>query len=383
MEKQDALLTASEEKRLRCYYRCAKYAGPTFGAGLMSGVLLLLLVMIHDLLLKDEDHPLIGICGGLAMMAICLVVFICLFAVSACGMSGKKYKAILEKVEVQEKKENSSYLAEGVGGQLAGKLTVSASQSEAGKKTGKAIETASVLLSIFGIFYILYARAETLAEVMEKGRVSIPETRKQARTIVLVTALLVLAVFTPDLADSYQTRQSNRQAASIAWHALYDQFQEAGFAVSGDDPDQISGEDEYCLHVLNGKYGSNRAMIFMSKSGRIASIGYIIDLDIQQEKADSLRKVSDFISAVSQGIAQVERQGELTVAEPRLIAADQPAIREFAEKLEKGTYFDPISVEYREQSFYAHVFLDIEPGDELEGRDSVSLWCNLYDVECT
>ena len=91
----------------------------------------------------------------------------------------------------------------------------------------------------------------------------------------------------PAFADSYRTIQNEQSALSAGRHTLDDYFQKQGFTVSGNDPDEDSGEPSHNIYVNPYDEEQDKdsyVSICVDRTGIIRYIRYYIYLDIDKEK---------------------------------------------------------------------------------------------------
>lgn len=180
-------------------------------------------------------------------------------------------------------KPDTTGVVVGIGGQIAGTLIASTSDSDWAKHIGKAMELISNLFLLAFASRAMRSQAEELAALMEQAHIPIPKTKRAAPCIVLAALLIVLLGFMPDLVDSCQTLRQNKQTATASWHYLYDHFQALGFHVSGDDPETASDVPDYSFYVTpDEKNNSTYASITLSKSGSIESVAYHDSLSVHE-----------------------------------------------------------------------------------------------------
>lgn len=347
MRTKTSILDISEQKRLKRYYICASIASAAFGAMLASGALVLLLSMIDDIFLRNETLYAAGFVVGLALMVICAVVFLCMVLVAKLGTSGKKYRAIVEKVEARQKKVDSTRVMAGIGGQMAGKLIASNSSNESAQKAEKALSAAATVATTVGVFQTLCAISENVEVVMKRAKMTVPKVGRYARITFFVPVLIVLLTYVPEYVGSIQTIRSERNAIRVNWHYLNDYFQERGYRVSGDDPVEWPKYPHHYLTIMPYAEGvDNRSEVNISveDKGLIDSIRYEIYLKGNREEAENMRKLRDTITNMQQEIGQAVRSGDIPVSDPHLLEVPTDLLDEFIRQFEAAPYQKKISV---------------------------------------
>ncbi len=342
METKTSILNASEQKRLRRYYYCTKLAGAALGASLISGFYMLFLVFVDDVFLGNETPYVLGFCVGIGMMLLFVIAFLFMLLASRFGMAGKKYEAILKKVEAHQKKLDDEYFAAGLGGQMAGGLIESTSDSEGGKKVGKAIEAISSAFLLFLSLKLLRGMSEDVAEVMRSAGMEIPRTKKFSTGIIVSSILIVLIVFIPELVDTCQTNRRNEAACSATWHSLDDYFRARDIRVSGYPPEDNRGFQPRLSVYPYDEVGDKDSCISInvSDSGRIESVDYYVYLDENKEKEENVRKMKDMLPDMCQTVSQAVQAGNLSVTDPRLFEVEDDLLDEFIQQFNARSYYD-------------------------------------------
>lgn len=356
-----AILNDSEKRMLKRFYFCAKAASAVLGV-FLALLALAILISLGNALFFESRAPLVkGTATVMILEAIILVLLTCTYGIPMIGTQTKKYKNLVEKVASYKRENNLRWVTVGVAGQAVGR-GMSHSDNGSIKWAGKAIQGIFSVLLFLQAFRILTALSEDIAEVMQNANVSRPHT-KWCSLAIWITPILVLSLsVVPEFVDAYQSIEEEKRAASVSWHALEDYFRKQGFAVRGEDPDDGgSGELGYSLYVqpYAEEIDQNTYVsINVARGGAVESVTYYVYLDVNKDKSENLRKLSDTLSMMNEQIGEATRIQNIRVTDPHLLEIQKPVLDSFAAQFESCSYYEPFTVKETDKS--AEYYLSID-----------------------
>lgn len=356
-----SILNDTEKRMLKRYYICAKIAKATLGVLLVVLALMILFPLFSAVFLESKALLVKGFGTALILTMISIVAFTCSYAIAVIGLHRKKYKAVLQKVESYQRENNLTWVMAGAAGQAAGRF-MSHSNNENTKQAGKAIEGISSLLLCFATFRSLTVIAENIAGVMQRANVARPNMKWCSLAIWITPILVMNLAAVPELVDSYQSIQEEKRAASVSWHALKDYFQQQGFTVRGEDPDDgDSGKLGYSLYVepyAEEIDGDTYVNINVARGGAVMSVTYYVYLNVHKDKSENLHKLNHTLSMMNEQISQATRLNNIRVTDPHLLEIQQPVLDRFTAQFESGSYYQSFKVKNTDES--AEYYLDME-----------------------
>lgn len=243
-------MAALSEKEKKQILRYCVYPKIALLALVMSFVLCALIVpleMIDDLVFHNDGFEPVGLNIGIALIALCVVVFCFCALRPKFGMRGKQWIDLQNRLSVRQTQSDRSAQVAGVlATQAAGRLLQN-SDNKAAQALGGAAQVAGAIGAV-GTAADMLSESANNAEAMAKAYgVPIPNIKKKLVACAIVPVLVLIAVYVPQYAQGNQETQEKIALAAeqidIAANALAPVCQR----VSADDP--YERYKDYGYHV--------------------------------------------------------------------------------------------------------------------------------------
>ena len=361
-------MAALSEKEKKQILRYCVYPKIALLALVMSFVLCALIVpleMIDDLVFHNDGFEPVGLNIGIALIALCVVVFCFCALRPKFGMRGKQWIDLQNRLSVRQTQSDRSAQVAGVlATQAAGRLLQN-SDNKAAQALGGAAQVAGAIGAV-GTAADMLSESANNAEAMAKAYgVPIPNIKKKLVACAIVPVLALIAVYVPQYAQGNQETQEKIALAAeqidIAANALAPVCQR----VSADDP--YERYKDYGYHVRGylreGDFSWDGAYVYLTfdEYGTMTEIYYCEGVDVTASLEENLSQAEqDFraLNALLSGLG-------VSVADPELLATCAiPA--EFEEAFLQGSFYEDIRVYDNDAPVRVACSFDTESEEEFD-----------------
>ena len=361
-------MAALSEKEKKQILRYCVYPKIALLALVMSFVLCALIVpleMIDDLVFHNDGFEPVGLNIGIALIALCVVVFCFCALRPKFGMRGKQWIDLQNRLSVRQTQSDRSAQVAGVlATQAAGRLLQN-SDNKAAQALGGAAQVAGAIGAV-GTAADMLSESANNAEAMAKAYgVPIPNIKKKLVACAIVPVLVLIAVYVPQYAQGNQETQEKIALAAeqidIAANALAPVCQR----VSADDP--YEKYKDYGYHVRGylreGDFSWDGAYVYLTfdEYGTMTEVDYCEGVDVTASLEENLNRAEQDFQALN---APLNGLG-VSVADPELLAMCAiPA--EFGEAFLQGSFYEDIRVYDNDAPVRVACSFDTESEEEFD-----------------
>ena len=361
-------MAALSEKEKKQILRYCVYPKIALLALVMSFVLCALIVpleMIDDLVFHNDGFEPVGLNVGIALIALCVVVFCFCALRPKFGMRGKQWIDLQNRLSVRQTQSDRSAQVAGVlATQAAGRLLQN-SDNKAAQALGGAAQVAGAIGAV-GTAADMLSESANNAEAMAKAYgVPIPNIKKKLVACAIVPVLALIAVYVPQYAQGNQETQEKIALAAeqidIAANALAPVCQR----VSADDP--YERYKDYGYHVRGylreGDFSWDGAYVYLTfdEYGTMTEIYYCEGVDVTASLEENLSQAEQDFRALNAPLSDLG----VSVADPELLATCAiPA--EFEEAFLQGSFYEDIRVYDNDAPVRVACSFDTESEEEFD-----------------
>ena len=361
-------MQALSEKEKKQILRYCVYPKIALLALVMSFVLCALIVpleMVDDLVFHNDGFEPVGLNVGIALIALCVVVFCFCALRPKFGMRGKQWIDLQNRLSVRQTQSDRSAQVAGVlATQAAGRLLQN-SDNKAAQALGGAAQVAGAIGAV-GTAADMLSESANNAEAMAKAYgVPIPNIKKKLVACAIVPVLVLIAVYVPQYAQGNQETQEKIALAAeqidIAANALAPVCQR----VSADNP--YERYKDYGYHVRGylreGDFSWDGAYVYLTfdEYGTMTEIYYCEGVDVAASLEENLNRAEQDFQALN---APLNGLG-VSVADPELLA--MCAIpTEFEEAFLQGSFYEDIRVYDNDAPVRVACSFDTESEEEFD-----------------
>lgn len=361
-------MAALSEKEKKQILRYCVYPKIALLALVMSFVLCALIVpleMIDDLVFHNDGFEPVGLNIGIALIALCVVVFCFCALRPKFGMRGKQWIDLQNRLSVRQTQSDRSAQVAGVlATQAAGRLLQN-SDNKAAQALGGAAQVAGAIGAV-GTAADMLSESANNAEAMAKAYgVPIPNIKKKLVACAIVPVLALIAVYVPQYAQGNQETQEKIALAAeqidIAANALAPVCQR----VSADDP--YERYKDYGYHVRGylreGDFSWDGAYVYLTfdEYGTMTEIYYCEGVDVTASLEENLSQAEQDFRALNAPLSGLG----VSVADPELLATCAiPA--EFEEAFLQGSFYEDIRVYDNDAPVRVACSFDTESEEEFD-----------------
>lgn len=361
-------MQALSEKEKKQILRYCVYPKIALLALIMSFVLCALIVpleMIDDLVFHNDGFEPVGLNVGIALIALCFVVFCFCALRPKFGMRGKQWLELQNRLSVRQTQSDRSAQVAGVlATQAAGRLLQN-SDNKAAQALGGAAQVAGAIGAVGTAADMLSESADN-AEAMAKAYgVPIPNIKKKLVAFAIVPVLVLIAVYVPQYVQGNQETQEK-----IALAAEQIDMAESALApvcerVSADDPDERY--KDYGYHVIGylreGDFSWDGAYVYLTfdEYGTITEIHYCEGVDVAASLEENLNRAEQDFQVLN---APLNGLG-VSVADSELLALCAiPA--DFKEAFLQGSFYEDVRVYDNDAPVRVACSFDTESEEEFD-----------------
>ena len=339
-------MQALSEKEKKQILRYCVYPKIALLALVMSFVLCALIVpleMVDDLVFHNDGFEPVGLNVGIALIALCVVVFCFCALRPKFGMRGKQWIDLQNRLSVRQTQSDRSAQVAGVlATQAAGRLLQN-SNNKAAQALGGAAQVAGAVGAVSTAADMLSESANN-AEAMAKAYgIPIPDIKKQLIAFAIVPVLVLIAVYVPQYVQGNQETQEKIALAAEQINLAANALAPVCERVSADDP--YEKYKDYGYHVTGylreGDFSWDGAYVYLTldEYGAVTEIHYCEGVDVTASLEENLgRAERDFqaLNAPLNGLGVSAADSEL------LAMCAIPA--DFKEAFLQGSFYEDIRV---------------------------------------
>ena len=361
-------MQALSEKEKKQILRYCVYPKIALSALILSFVLCALIVpleMIDDLVFHNDGFEPVGLNVGIALIALCVVVFCFCALRPKFGMRGKQWLELQNRLSVRQTQSDRSAQVAGVlATQAAGRLLQN-SDNKAAQALGGAAQVAGAIGAVGTAADMLSESADN-AEAMAKAYgVPIPNIKKKLVAFAIVPVLVLIAVYVPQYVQGNQETQEK-----IALAAEQIDMAESALApvcerVSADDP--YERYKDYGYHVRGylreGDFSWDGAYVYLTfdEYGTITEIHYCEGVDVAASLEENLNRAEQDFQVLN---APLNGLG-VSVANSELLALCAiPA--DFKEAFLQGSFYEDVRVYDNDAPVRVACSFDTESEEEFD-----------------
>lgn len=358
-------LSEKEKKQILRYCVYPKIALLALVVSFVLCALIVPLEMVDDLVFHNDGFEPVGLNVGIALIALCVVVFCFCALRPKFGMRGKQWIDLQNRLSVRQTQSDRSAQVAGVlATQAAGRLLQN-SDNKAAQALGGAAQVAGAIGAV-GAAADMLSESANNAEAMAKAYgVPIPNIKKKLVACAIVPVLVLIAVYVPQYAQGNQETQEKIALAAeqidIAANALAPVCQR----VSADDP--YERYKDYGYHVRGylreGDFSWDGAYVYLTfdEYGTMTEIYYCEGVDVTASLEENLNRAEQDFQALN---APLNGLG-VSVADPELLA--MCAIpTEFEEAFLQGSFYEDIRVYDNDAPVRVACSFDTESEEEFD-----------------
>ena len=287
-KEESRMINDGEKKLIRKYCLLPVVAKACLAMALLIGFVWIPLVMIDNMVFNGNSYML-GLYIYLGIAAVYTIAFTVCFLIPRIGMRKEKWQKITEKANIElSDKDYSAQIALTLGAKATGHLFKMRGNSHG--KVFDALAGVGALITVTQMTNELHKNAKLVAIVCG---VEIPKARKYIVSIFLLPILLLIAVYIPQFILSKQNADAGIALASKSVYALEASFKQDCDHVYIDDPQE--GYKDYGYRVTGYLYSweepyNSYISVTVENDGLIREVIYCVDIDIQAEKEENLKK---------------------------------------------------------------------------------------------
>ncbi|MCD8116813.1 MAG: hypothetical protein LUE21_06820 [Oscillospiraceae bacterium] len=334
------MLTEKEKRIIRRYCLLPALGAAFLCMAMLIGAVLILLCMVNDLVFYGDFYSL-GLYTYLAIAAVYTVAFIFCFLIPRIGMGKQKWKEISRKANASlNSRDFAPQVSAALGIGAAGSLLSQSQNPKANRAVAamKGLAAAGAAAAAVDMAGEMSRNARLTAEVCG---VQIPRAKNYVTAVVLLPILLLTAVYIPHFVAARQRMEAEIAVASESVYALQAALQEGCDRVYADDPREEYDSGGY--RVSGYLYGYDSPLtsyiyVIIDNEGFVSEVSYAIDLDIQEDKEESILKAETELAALHQ---LLNSAGLPARAEELL--ADYALPEAFISQFMAGSYYESIT----------------------------------------
>ena len=361
-------MQALSEKEKKQILRYCVYPKIALSALILSFVLCALIVpleMIDDLVFHNDGFEPVGLNVGIALIALCVVVFCFCALRPKFVMRGKQWLELQNRLSVRQTQSDRSAQVAGVlATQAAGRLLQN-SDNKAAQALGGAAQVAGAIGAVGTAADMLSESADN-AEAMAKAYgVPIPNIKKKLVAFAIVPVLVLIAVYVPQYVQGNQETQEK-----IALAAEQIDMAESALApvcerVSADDP--YERYKDYGYHVIGylreGDFSWDGAYVYLTfdEYGTITEIHYCEGVDVAASLEENLNRAEQDFQVLNVPLNGLG----VSVADSELLALCAiPA--DFKEAFLQGSFYEDVRVYDNDAPVRVACSFDTESEEEFD-----------------
>ena len=294
---QKTELTPKEIKQIKRYCVMPRLATPAFLSIFLVLAVWLLMVMIDDI--GFDAHAgayrdaLMWIMMG--MVGVLLTVVCCTALIPRFGMNGKKWKAILEKLEVhQQEIRGQEAAAMGVSMNLAGNL-MRKSDNDAVSGVGAAAQVAGAAMAAVAVHQMTADMARNAMAVAEAWNIPVPKYKRYRRAMLLVPVLLMVLLYVPEFMASSRAKEEKKLIVAQTADQLEQAFQREDWKNSKPNTDGPTMDNYHFSSRIEDDPADRYVYITIHEDGVVTEISWHMLEDLSLSREENLEQLRAYV----------------------------------------------------------------------------------------
>ena len=359
---KDSLLDKKDIRRIKRYCVFPKLAMVSLIMVFVLSLLLLIGEMIHDLIFCNEGS--FGPAGGIILFAIFVFINCAIFAYCAIatkiGMNGKHYKAIVERLRVQQTTKNRSAEFAGAIGLSAAGHMISRSDNEIAQGVGSAATIAGDIATAAVAIEEL-AEIDSNADAIAKAYgVKVPNVGRVLVAIIAVPLIIMIVFYITQYVTATQTMDKNQAIAVTQTSRICDALEAAGASVETiPDPSDSYCDNGYSVYgYLSGDMWSadrRYVKVDFDKNGVITDIWYEECIDTDKSMSENLTQCQKDFDKLGNALSTVNAKTKASALLTKHTFSD-----EFRQQFLATDIYTEIWLSERTDDFYIYFFFNTE-----------------------
>lgn len=339
------MISEKEKKQIQRYCVYPKIAIVAIAVSVVLCILLVPLEMIDGLVFHSAGgSQLAGSFTILGLIAVYMVIFCYCALASRCGMVGKRWKALRDRLNVKlTNTDYSQQIAASLATQASGRLLRKIDNKTA-RQAGGALEVAGAINAVATASAVLGETAKNAEAMAIAYAVPVPKIKKWLAAFAILPILVVIVgCYVPQYVQSYQKMQENSTFAAEQINIVKEALTPICEYVSADDPKEDYRDSGYSVIGRLRERAANvmESYVYLKfdESGTITSISYYDEIDVRESFEENLRRIEQDIEILQAPLENLD----VSVENPELLALYRLP-DEFKEAFLSGTFYDDIVI---------------------------------------
>lgn len=310
-------LSEKDTRMIKRYCICPKLAVVALIMAFALAVPFILGEMIGDLVFYGRgDFRFIGWEVWIGLFVVYIVIFCYCALVSKFGMLGKRWKALVERLSVQQ--SESDYAAES--GMAIGTLAAGGIMRDSDNNT---IQSAGDIATVAGAVGSAAVASKQMAAIGNKAKavakaygVAIPNNKRAIIAMIVAPLLIMGAAYGVRYASAAEAMHACQSVASTQVEHLVDAFEAAGLRADvGSDPAEAYDDSGYWVHgYISGKYHSENGIevaIKIDNDGQVTYVNYEKMIDPEKSLEENLTQTQADFATLGEALSAADVQAKM------------------------------------------------------------------------
>lgn len=333
------MINDKEKKMIQRYCIYPKIAVIALIFSFVQCALIVPLEMIDDLVFHNKGFQPTGMFTALGFVVVYVVIFCFCALAPKFGMNGKKWKSLIDRLNVkQSETDYSKEISSALASQAVGRF-LKESDHDTAKNIGSAMQVAGAISTVSTSIDMLSESGSNAESMAHAYRVTIPNIKKQLIAFAVIPLLIVVGAYIPQYIKGKQATDQRIAASAKQVEIVKKALEPVCVRVHADDPNESRSRSSYTVmgYLKDSGVTDCYVHVQLNNSGIITNISYVEGIDTNKSLEENLKQAEADFTTLQKPFENLD----VSVSDPEILSY-QAIPQQFKDEFLSGTFYKSI-----------------------------------------
>ena len=330
------MINDKEKKMIQRYCIYPKIAVVALIFSFVQCALIVPLEMIDDLVFQNKGFQPTGMFTALGFVVVYVVIFCFCALAPKFGMNGKKWKSLIDRLNVKQSNiDYSKEVSAALASQAVGRF-LKESDNDTTKSIGNAMQMAGAISTVSTSIDMLSEAGSNAENMAHAYRVPIPNIKKQLIAFAVIPILIVVGIYIPQYISGKQAMDQRIAASAKQVEIVKKALEPVCIRVHADDPNESRSRSSYTVmgYLRDSGKTDSYVHVQLNNSGTITNISYVEGVDINKSLEENLMQAETDFATLQKPFENLN----VSVSNPEILSY-QAIPQQFKDEFLSGTFY--------------------------------------------
>lgn len=330
------MINDKEKKMIQRYCIYPKIAVIALIFSFIQCALIVPLEMIDDLVFHNKGFQPTGMFTALGFVVVYVVTFCFCALAPKFGMNGKKWKSLIDRLNVkQSETDYSKEVSAALASQAVGRF-LKESDHDTVKNIGSAMQVAGAISTVSTSIDMLSEAGSNAENMAHAYRVPIPHIKKQLVAFAVIPILIVVGAYIPQYIKGKQATDQRIAVSAKQIETVKKALEPVCIRVHADDPNESRSRSSYTVMGYLRDSGKTDCYVHvqLNNSGTITNISYVEGVDINKSLEENLKQAETDFTTLQKPFENLD----VSVSDPEILFY-YAIPQQFKDEFLSGTFY--------------------------------------------